>query len=335
MQKEHINGKGNYVITAGVTNNGILGKTDVEAKIFEDKTITIDMFGSAFYRQFKYKMVTHARVFSLKPKFNITKNQGLFLSNSLHFINRKFGYENMCSWLKIKFEKIQLPTKNGKIDFDFMESFISDLEIQKLIKLESYLVSNGLKNYVLTTEEKQILNDFDKQKFEEFNVVDIFDVKNTKNILSRDIIENSGNIPYLCASVEKNAVSTYISYDQKYLDKGNCIFIGGKTFVVTFQEKDFYSNDSHNLVLYLKNEQKRSKLNQFYLATCINKSLRHKYSWGNSISKNKIQTDKVLLPSQNRQINYAIMEILISAIQKIVIKDLVLYVERKLKEYKL
>ncbi|WP_228378127.1 restriction endonuclease subunit S [Chryseobacterium aquaticum] len=180
-----------------------------------------------------------------------------------------------------------------------------------------------------------MLNDFDKQKFEEFNVVDIFDVKNTKNILSRDIIENSGNIPYLCASVEKNAVSTYISYDQKYLDKGNCIFIGGKTFVVTFQEKDFYSNDSHNLVLYLKNEQKRSKLNQFYLATCINKSLRHKYSWGNSISKNKIQTDKVLLPSQNRQINYAIMEILISAIQKIVIKDLVLYVERKLKEYKL
>ena len=29
IQKEHINGKGNYVITAGFTNNGILGKTDV------------------------------------------------------------------------------------------------------------------------------------------------------------------------------------------------------------------------------------------------------------------------------------------------------------------
>ena len=39
IQKEHINDKGTYVITAGLTNNGILGKTDVEAKIFDDKTI--------------------------------------------------------------------------------------------------------------------------------------------------------------------------------------------------------------------------------------------------------------------------------------------------------
>lgn len=43
------------------------------------------MFGNAFYRQFKYKMVTHARVFSLEPKFKISDRQGLFLSNFLCF----------------------------------------------------------------------------------------------------------------------------------------------------------------------------------------------------------------------------------------------------------
>ena len=98
IQKDHINGNGDYVITAGLTNNGVLGRTDVEARIFDGNTITIDMFGSVFYRQFKYKMVTHARVFSLKTKFEISKKQGLFLANSLHFLSKKFGYENMCSW---------------------------------------------------------------------------------------------------------------------------------------------------------------------------------------------------------------------------------------------
>ena len=79
IQKKHINDIGEYVITAGVSNNGILGKSDVEAKVFKSKTITVDMFGYAFYRSFNYKMVTHARVFSLVPKKqNYRKSRNVF-----------------------------------------------------------------------------------------------------------------------------------------------------------------------------------------------------------------------------------------------------------------
>lgn len=85
IQKEHINNCGEYVVTSGLTDDGILGKSDVNAKIFDNGTITVDMFGNVFYRQFKYKIVTHARVFSLKPKMKITDNQGLFISNALFF----------------------------------------------------------------------------------------------------------------------------------------------------------------------------------------------------------------------------------------------------------
>ena len=123
---------GNYVITSGLTDNGVLGKSDIPAKIFEKGTITIDMFGCAFYRQFQYKMVTHARVFSLKPLKPLTHNQGLFFSISLNYLSREFGYENMCSWEKIKSKTIQLPQSNGEIDFDFMESFIAELEAQRI-----------------------------------------------------------------------------------------------------------------------------------------------------------------------------------------------------------
>ena len=315
------------LVTAGFEKTGVaeyIGNENQET--FPEDTITIDMFGNTFYRNYKYSADDNILV--LFNKKEMPSKAKIFIVNLINRqLHNKFSYGKQFRIGGFEQTKIQLPIKNGKIDFDFMESFIANLETERIKKLDDYLIANGLKDYTLTAEEKQVLKDFEKQKFGEFNVIDVFDVKNTKSILSRDIIENSGDTPYLCASTENNAISSYISYDEKYLDKGNCVFIGGKTFVVTYQEKDFYSNDSHNLALYFKN--KITKLNQLYLATCINKSLGHKYSWGNSISKAKIQSDKVSLPIKDNQPDYELMDTLISAIQKLVIKDVVLYVNDK------
>ena len=35
-------------------------------------------------------------------------------------IKNKFGYENKAGWDKVKKEKIQVPIKNGQINFEFM-----------------------------------------------------------------------------------------------------------------------------------------------------------------------------------------------------------------------
>ncbi len=325
------NGKFPYVVRMS-SNNGQRGFIN-EDEIYLNQGNTIS-FGqdtaTMFYQEKPYFTGDKIKILKSKNKRFSKKNAQFFiLTMSKAFSSFSWG----SSSFNIKIladQSIQLPTKNSKIDFDFMESFIEELEAERLAELKAYLLATGLKDYALTAEEQQLLNDFETAKFEEFKVVDLFNVKNSRNILSRDIIENSGETPYLCASTENNAVSSYITYDKNYLDKGNCVFIGGKTFVVTYQEKDFYSNDSHNLVLYLKNEVKRSKLTQLYLATCINKSLKHQYSWGDSISNKKIQTDKVSLPTQNHQPDYAIMQTFISAIQKLVIKDVVLYADSKI-----
>ena len=288
------------------------------------------MFGNAFYRQFKYKIVTHARVFSLKPLFNLTDSQGLFFSITLHFLHFYFGYENMCSWEKIKDFDIQLPlTPTGEIDFDFMESFIRELEEERIRELNAYLLATGLKDYALSAEEEKALETFKTVQWEEFELPEIFDIKNTHNILSSEIVAESGTTPYLCASAENNGVSSYISYKNELLENGNCIFIGGKTFVVSYQKDNFYSNDSHNLALYLK-EQNVTKSNQLYLATCIHKSLSHKYSWGNSISGSKIKSDKFQLPTKNNKPDYATMETFIKAVEKLVIKDVVQYTDKRI-----
>ena len=317
-------------IMAGTTNAGVVNYISNPVASFPGNSITVDIFGNVFYRDFDFGAGDDTGVYWNDEK-DYSKGVMLFFAISIEkSLLGKFSFGNKLRSSQSFDFKFQLPTKNGKIDFEFMESFIAELEAQHLAELEAYLLATGLKDYTLSDEEQKALENFEKINFEGFNVLDVFDVKNTGNILSRDIVENSGQTPYLCASTENNAVSSYISYDEKYLDKGNCVFIGGKTFVVTYQENDFYSNDSHNLVLYLKDGVKRSRLNQLYLATCVNKSLKHKYSWGDSISSTKIKRDKVSLPTQNNQPNYAIMETFISAIQKLVIKDVVLYADRKI-----
>lgn len=158
IQAKHINDKGYLVVSSGLQNTGIIGKSDIGAKIFEKNTITIDMFGNVFFRDYEYKMVTHARVFSLVfKKQKISKEIGLYLVASLLFLNKIFSYNNMASFNKIKNLDIRLPCINYKISFDFMEQYVRELEAERVRELEAYLIASGLNNYQLTDNEREIL----------------------------------------------------------------------------------------------------------------------------------------------------------------------------------
>ena len=126
IQQKHINNKGIYVVSSGQTNNGIIGKSDIKSREFEEKTITVDMFGYSYFRDFKYKMVTHARVFSLKFKSkNLTNEEGLYFTSQFKHFPNIFSYNNMASWDKIKDMSIRLPINSlNEIDFDFINKFI-------------------------------------------------------------------------------------------------------------------------------------------------------------------------------------------------------------------
>lgn len=325
-------GKWPYIVRMG-TNNGQKGFiNEDELYLNEGNTISFGQdTATIFYQEKPYFTGDKIKILYPKDKRFRKDNAQFFISTMMKAFSSFSWGSSSFNVNIIKSQMLTLPISGDKeIDFEFMNSFIEELEAEHIVELEAYLSSAGLKDYKLTPEEQQALDGYDNIEFQEFNVIDVFDVKNSGNILSRDIIENSGDTPYLCASRENNSVSSYISYNEKYLDKGNCVFIGGKTFVVSYQEKDFYSNDSHNLILYLKDEEKRTKLNQLYLATCVDKSLGHKYSWGDSISNKKIQKDKVSLPTKDNQPDLSSMETLISAVQKLVIQNLVEYANQKI-----
>lgn len=331
-----------YVVRTS-SGNGQKGFIDEDEIYLNDgNTISFGQDTATMYYQ-EVPYFTGDKIKILKSKlsrFGKTNAQFFLATMRNSFQNFTWGSSSFNVSI-IANQKIQLPLKENaldfsnpcdnikNIDFDFMESFIRELEEERIRELNAYLLATGLKDYALSAEEEKALEAFKTVQWGEFELPEIFDIKNTHNILSSEIVAESGTTPYLCASAENNGVSSYISYKNELLENGNCIFIGGKTFVVSYQKDNFYSNDSHNLALYLK-EQNVTKSNQLYLATCIHKSLSHKYSWGNSISGSKIKSDKFQLPTKNNKPDYATMETFIKAVEKLVIKDVVLYADNKI-----
>ncbi len=324
IQKEHINGKGIQVITSGLANCGILGKTDVAANTFPAGTITVDMFGYSFYRSEEYKMVTHARVFSLCPKFSITDKEGLFISSALRFIRQKFGFDIMCTWEKIKALHISLPTTNeGAIDFDFMDSFIAELEAEGIAELDAYLKTSGLDRYELTKEEETAINNYGSLQWATYNLESLFG-KSTrgKRLKSEDRV--AGTLPFVTAGEADEGVSAFIGNKVRVFEKNTTtIDMFGSAKYRNYQ----YGADDHAAVVHTESLPMKAAI--FVTSACHKAAHTGRFDYGNNFYAKDADALDIMLPTKNGKPDYPVMETLISAIQKLVIKDVVCLAKMK------
>ncbi|RKV57365.1 restriction endonuclease [Helicobacter pylori] len=356
IQKRHINHKGEFVITAGLINNGVLGQSDIKAKVFESHTITIDMFGCAFYRSFPYKMVTHARVFSLKPKFEINHKIGLFLSTLFFGYPKKFGYENMCSWAKIKNDKVILPLKptaNAQtlegIDFDFMEKFIAELEQCRLAELQAYLKATGLENTTLSSDEENALNLFNNNNsgggntpcgltWQSFRLGDLFEVLPYKKRFDANKVniyasKTKDTYPYVVHTSLNNGIRGYLKENTNFLNAGNTISFGQDTATMFYQEKPYFTGDKIK-ILRCKNPN-FNKINALFFITSLTKAFRN-FSWGSaSFSVSIIENQNISLPTNpHGKIDFDFMRTLINALMKQTIQGVAQYCDAKIQATK-
>ncbi len=347
IQKRHINHKGEFVITAGLSNNGVLGQSDIKAKVFESHTITIDMFGCAFYRSFPYKMVTHARVFSLKPKFEINHKIGLFLSTLFFDYPKKFGYENMCSWAKIKNDKVILPLKPtaktqtlNDIDFDFMEKFIAELEQCRLAELQAYLKATGLENTTLSNDEENALNVFNNSgntpcglTWQHFKLGDLFEIYTGRDIIIGQT--QQGDIPLVSHQHENNGITKTIKeiYNRTIFNYKQTIALADRgVFLATTQNKDFHIGTRVKALVFKNGEQ--DKKTRLFFTTCINKNQIMFLDYSSNAT-NKLPNLTISLPTnQHGEIDFHFMSTLINALMKQTIQGVAEYCDAKIQATK-
>lgn len=319
-------------VTAGEANEGISALVGNDITIFSENTTTIDMFGSAKYRNYKYGGDDHIAVVHTE---NLPKFASIFITSAIH----KSSYTGEFHYGRNFYAKdadklnISLPSKNNKIDFDFMESFIAQIEKERIEKLEAYLEASGLKDYVLTDEEQKVLDDFesDNIKLEEFQINTLFEVSPSKAYKLNDaniLIEN-GKTPYVSNQSQDNG---YIGWSNlSALNPSNVITLSDtwQSERTIFYQPTNFIGKSHLQVM--KAFDKRfQKLELFFVISSFRKAITElNYDYGTKFNRTKINATKIQLPTKNKQPNYKIMQTFISAIQKLVIKDVVLYVDEK------
>ena len=135
------------LVTAGSENQGIAEHILENKELFEGITLTIDMFGNVFARN--YPFYADDNILVLKTNIH-TFNQIQFMAGSLAHLANEYGYTNQFRQNTLNNTTIKLPLKPSAdpsnytqedIDWDYMDHFMQAIEErahERLVELHSY-----------------------------------------------------------------------------------------------------------------------------------------------------------------------------------------------------
>ena len=330
------------VYSSDTSNNGIIGYTNIDAEfivseenpiylVFGDHTRSLNIVFHSF------NVTDNVKVLSLKDSYSIKIL--LYIISSWQKGVPNLGYSR--HWSIAKKVLFKVPVKNGVIDFAFMENFIAELEAERIAELEAYLRVTGLSDYILTEEERAVLEAFrngkiswggvkllDKQQVKDiewrvFNLEKLFG-KSTRGRRLRSQDRISGNLPFVTAGEANEGISDFIGNDV-------IVFSENTTTIDMFGSAKYrnykYGGDDHIAVVHTENLPKYAAI---YVTTAIHKvSYAGQFSYSRNFYAKDADNLNISLPSVQGKPMYDYMEVFIRAVQKLVIKDVVQYAERK------
>ena len=332
--------KGQYVLpclTSSFNNQGLNYYAPIEGATILKNVISIpsnsDVY-RAYYQSRDFTVLSDA--YAIKWKLDdreITSNQYLFMVMCINKVTDLaiYSYKNkLGGWNVVKGKSIKLPQKNGEIDFDFMDSFIAELEAERIAELSAYLTVSGLDNYELSKEEKQAIADYSSYEWKSFNLKTLFG-KSTrgKRLKSEDRIP--GTLPFVTAGEAEEGVSAFIGNAVEVFEKNTTtIDMFGSAKYRNYR----YGGDDHVAVVHTEKIPMKAAI--FVTSACHKAAHTGKFDYGHNFYAKDADALDIMLPSKDGKPDYQAMELLISAIQKLVIKDVVRYADRKIetaKEY--
>lgn len=311
------------------SNNGQKGFINEDPKFLNDgNTISFGQdTATMFYQEKPY--FTGDKIKILKPK---EKRFGK--GNAQFFIAAMMKSFSSFSWGSssysvdvIKNQKVSLPVlENNKIDFDFIDNFLAIIENKRINQLENYLINNELIDYQLTELEKQVLSNYENLSWGTFNLENLFG-KSTRGKRLKSTDRISGTLPFITAGETDEGVSAFIGNDVTvFSENTTTIDMFGSAKYRNFK----YGGDDHIAVVHT---DKLPKYASIFVTSAIHKSSYNgQFNYGRNFYAKDADVLDISLPVKDNKPDYETMETVISAIHKLVIKDVVLYVERKKKE---
>ena len=116
------------LITPSMYNNGLLQRVSSESNstLFPANSLTVDMFGNAYYQEDCFFVTAHGHVNVLLPRIPLNKNNGLFIATAIRsMFQKKYGFSEMCTQKVLRSEKVKLPTTvDGEPDYVYMDQYM-------------------------------------------------------------------------------------------------------------------------------------------------------------------------------------------------------------------
>lgn len=279
-----------------------------------------------FYRRKKWYAGQFVR--KIIPKIKLNDNAILFFTVLLN----KFKKE-LLSVLVRKVDDtfnnlvVKIPiTNEGVIDFDFMDMFIREMEQERISELNAYLKVSGLSDYTLTNEEKKVVLEAETWEWSMFNLKELYGSSTRgKRLKSADRL--LGKLPFVTAGEAETGISAYISNNVE-------VFPANTTTIDMFGSAKYrnykYGADDHVAVVHTENLPKHASI---FVTSAIHKvSHTGKFDYGKNFYASDADELYIKLPTKNGSPDYTSMATYIRAIEKLVIKDVVEYVDKKISQ---
>ncbi|MDC9722720.1 MAG: restriction endonuclease subunit S [Urechidicola sp.] len=317
------------LISNSSTDNGVMGFSKLKPTNLGNTLTCSDTTMGAetmFYQEKGF--IGYSHIQHLVPKFKPFNKliASAIISASRITTSKKYDYGNKFNRVAMNKTKIQLPVKNGKIDFDFIQSFVAEIENERIQKLENYISEISLSDYQLTKQEIQVLENYKNLSWNIFNLENLFG-KSTRGRRLKSADRITGTLPFITAGETDEGLSAFIGNDITVFS-ANTITIDmfGSAKYRNFK----YGGDDHIAVVHT---DKLPKYASVFVTSAIHKSSYNgQFNYGRNFYAKDADTLNISLPAKDNKPDYETMETVISAIHKFVIKDVVLYVEKKKKE---
>ena len=320
-------------VMASSKNNGVVAYLSNPVTT-NTNFITADILGNVFYQDGLVGYGDDNCGLKLKNGHE-SEAVYLYLTTVISKFKPMASYGNKLRGKWYAEQLIQLPVKPGTdeinyseddINWDYMEQYIRDIQVDKLSTLDTYLQETGLNDTRLTAEEQQILSA--KPTFGEFKVEDLFACETTRSYNPKTVYLPEGDTPYVTRSAYNNGISGYFTDEHGFfVNDGNCITIGAEGGVAFYQPDDFIAGVK---VYTLRHDRMTCEIG-LYLCTALN-VYSHIYSYTNARVLDKIKNEIIKLPlkpgttnASEDDIDWDYMEAYIRAIEKQVIADVVTY----------
>lgn len=335
-----------YVVRTS-QNNGVRAYLDENEKYLnEANTISFGQdTATMFYQEKPY--FTGDKIKVMKFKYgDLTSLVACYLLASM---GRSFS---LFSWGASSFNEkvlnsvlVKVPTKASSLAYDYMEQYISLLEEEIMLQVDKFLKDSGLNDTTLTAEETAALEKFRKGdvKFKEWKIGELFE-KIKVNSLKYKVKNLEGkhdeefNLPALTAGIENQGLSCFVPRTNATILK-NVISVsanGANTGVMFYQPNEFTVLQDSYAIKHINNEN-TSKNEYMFFVSVLQKTIRGNYTWSEKAGWERIKTESISVPvtiDDSNAINYDFMHHFISAQEKLAIKGVVKYKDKKIEAAK-